>query len=69
MNFSYSEEKHPQAGFEPGTPTTNPEHTHALDHSAMAPLFLCVNSINDMVIEPFSLNKGFFRSGSQLDSS
>ena len=25
-------------GFEPGTPTTNPEHTRALDRSAMAPL-------------------------------
>ena len=26
-------------GFEPGTLTTNPEHTHIIDHSAMAPLF------------------------------
>ena len=28
--------KHPQAGFEPRTPTINPEHTHALDRSTMA---------------------------------
>ena len=35
--FSYSE-KSPQAGFEPGTPTTNPEHKNALGRSAMAPL-------------------------------
>ena len=36
--FSYSEKTHLQAGFEPRTLTTNPEHTHALDRSAMAPL-------------------------------
>ena len=35
-NFSYSEKKHPQAGFEPGTLTTNPEHTHALDRVSTA---------------------------------
>ena len=38
--FSYSEKKHPQAGFEPRTPTTNLEHTHALDCSAMAPMIV-----------------------------
>ena len=32
--------KRPQAGIEPGTLTTNPEHTHILDRSAMAPLLL-----------------------------
>ena len=37
---SHTEKKHPQAGFEPGTPTTNPEHAHALNRSAMAPLLL-----------------------------
>ena len=41
--FSYSEKKHHQAGFEPGTPTMNPEHTHALDHSAMAPPYFPIS--------------------------
>ena len=31
--------KRPKAGFLPRTPTTNPEHSHALDRSAMVPRY------------------------------
>ena len=33
--FYYSEKRYPQAGFEPRTPTMNPEHTHTLNHSTI----------------------------------
>ena len=36
--FFLLRKKCPQAGFEPRTPTTNLEHTHALDRLAMASL-------------------------------
>ena len=35
--FFLFRKKHPHVGFEPWIPTTNPEHTHALDRLAMAP--------------------------------
>ena len=38
MNFFLFRKKHLEVGFGPGTLTTNPEYTRALDHSAMAPL-------------------------------
>ena len=38
MKFFLFREKRSQAGFEPRTLTTKPEHTHALDRSAMAPI-------------------------------
>ena len=34
--FFHIQKNVPQEGLEPGTPTTNPESTHALDRSAMA---------------------------------
>ena len=37
----YFRKKRPQTGFEPSTPTMNPELTHALDRSAMALLTYC----------------------------
>ena len=38
--FFLIQKKHPWAGFEPGSPIINPEHTHALDRLAMAPLVI-----------------------------
>ena len=39
MIFFLFRKKCPQAGFELGTPTTNPDHFNALDRSAKAQLF------------------------------
>ena len=48
--FFLIQKKIPQAGFEPGTPTTNPEHTQALDRLAMAPLHWRILSQNSITI-------------------
>ena len=37
------------------TPTTNPENTHALDRSAMAPLLICMKLISPKIITDTSL--------------
>ena len=61
-NFFLFRKKCPQAGFEPGTPTINPEHIHPLDCSATATaramamvFFTQIQSVTTIMAEALSI--------------